>query len=295
MKEVTLQTYRERLQQVILHIQENLNEELSLDELAEISCFSPFHFHRIFRAIVGNSVHQHVRRLRLERAAHLLRQTKTRIVQLALDAGYETHESFTRAFKSEYGLTPSEFRSKAMRPTTRADWGRYDIWKAEHDANLKVDIKTLPTRRIAFVRHVGPYSAVGTAFDTLLSWAAPRGLLGGRDIEILGVCYDHPELTPLDRIRYDAALVVDEDVGAEGEIDVRELPGGDHAVVCHEGPYQELNKTYGYIYGRWLPTSGRLPADSPPFEVYLNDPDSSEPEELLTDLYIPLENIPDNR
>ncbi|MCP4711527.1 MAG: helix-turn-helix transcriptional regulator, partial [Planctomycetes bacterium] len=112
MKDQTIEDYRLRMVDVLVHIQENLDQELSLDELAGVACFSPYHFHRIFSGMVGESVNQFVRRLRLERAAEQLRQTKMSIIEIALTAGYETHESFTRVFKTMYGRSPSLFRTK---------------------------------------------------------------------------------------------------------------------------------------------------------------------------------------
>src|SRR6185436_20700588 len=110
MKPETVESYRERMLAVLVHIQEHLDDPLPLEELADVAHFSPFHFHRIFRGMVGESVKEHVRRLRLERAAHRLRFTGEPVTEIALDAGYQTHESFTRAFGAMFGESPSEFR-----------------------------------------------------------------------------------------------------------------------------------------------------------------------------------------
>lgn len=285
MKHHTLQTYRSRLLRVVQHIHEHLDQEINLDELADLSHFSSYHFHRIFRALIGEPVHQYVRRLRLEFAAVRLKQTDTPVIEIAFNSGYESHESFSRAFKAMFGASPSQFRAQRAAAALR----QVEAWRDTNpgESPMKVAIKHLTPRPIAFVPHIGPYKEVGPAFDTLMAWAAPRGLLCP-GVQILGVCYDDPTVTPSGKIRYEAAITVDDEVEPEGEVGVRTLPGGDHAVICHQGPYQELSNTYDCIYGQWLPTSGREPADDPCFEVYLNDPEGTDPEDLLTDIYIPL-------
>ena len=108
--ETTWNDYKERILRVLTHIQEHLDEALDLEELARLACFSSFHFHRIFAAMTGETIADHVRRLRLERAALELRSGAKQVIQVALDAGYEAHEAFTRAFKSAYGVSPTKFR-----------------------------------------------------------------------------------------------------------------------------------------------------------------------------------------
>lgn len=287
-KRSTIQTYRQRLLVVLVHIGEHLEDDLSLEELSGISHFSPFHFHRIFRAMVGESVSHYVRRLRLESAAVRLTQTKKPILELAMASGYSSHESFTRAFKDAFGISPSEFR-KNERPPAPGPSLRLgaETGAAEEGLDMRVQIVSLPPQKIAFIRHTGPYDQVGPAFDKLMMWAGPHGLIVP-GLKVLGVCYDDPNITAAEKIRYDAAITVDDDVDAEGEVGVRELAGGPYAVVCHQGPYNELGTTYDFMYGRWLSSMGYEPADAPPFEHYLNGPESTEPEELLTDVHVPL-------
>ncbi len=272
MKDETLRNHRERIIRAVVFIQEHLNDNIGLDELAQRNGISPFHFHRLFRALVGEPPHSYIRRLRLERAAVTLKQTTQAVTHVAFDAGFQTHEAFSRAFKTMFGIAPRVFRDEENHlggPMTD---------------NAK--IVTLQPQRIAFVRHVGPYNEVGKAFETLMEWAAPRALIAGATV--LGVSWDDPAITPPERIRYDAALTVDASVVAEDHIGVRELAGGDYVVVTHEGPYENLSQTYDFLYGRWLPDSGRELMDAPPFEVYLNHPDSTEPDDLLTDVHVPL-------
>ena len=106
MKDETVDDYQARMLRVLIHIQKKLGGELPLEELPAVAHFSPYHFHRIFRGLIGESVKEHVRRLRLERAAHRLRHTGQQITEIGLDAGYQTPESFTRAFHRMFGQSP---------------------------------------------------------------------------------------------------------------------------------------------------------------------------------------------
>src|SRR6185436_14837760 len=117
MKPATMTSHQERILRLLVTIESNLSADLSLEALARQGDFSPYHLHRVFRALVGEPVKEYVRRLRLERAAHELAYGTRPIVQIAIDAGYETHESFARAFRTAHGSAPSSYR-KAHRSET---------------------------------------------------------------------------------------------------------------------------------------------------------------------------------
>jgi AraC family transcriptional regulator len=150
-----------------------------------------------------------------------------------------------------------------------------------------VRVETLPPRRVAFLRHVGPFSQVGSTFQRLFAWAGQRALLGPA-AQALGICHDDPDVTSADKLRYDCCVTVADSVTGEGDVGVQTLAGGEYVVVTHRGPYEKLPETWRWLYGTWLPTSGREPADGPPFEVYRNSPADTAPEALLTDVCVPL-------
>lgn len=280
---------------VLVHIQQNLDAALPLEELARIAGFSAYHFHRIFRGMVGESVKQHIRRLRLERAAGHLKHTNRTVLELALEAGYETHESFTRAFKHAFDIPPSAFRDAHRPPRIEAavnvhhgDGDSLQFTPLEHKAfQMEVQIKELPSRHVAFLRHVGPYDQVGTAWERLCDWAA-RNDHFGKDTLIFGASYDDPDVTPADKLRYEACLTVEASVQGEGDISTREEAGGTFATTIHEGPYQQLGETYAKLFGGWLAQSSHKPAQEACLEFYLNDPETTEPDDLLTEICIPL-------
>lgn len=292
----TLESYQERMVRALVHIQGHLDEPLPLEDLAGVACFSPFHFHRIFRGMVGESVKEHVRRLRLERSAQRLKLSSQPVTAIALDAGYETHESFTRAFRAMFGQPPSEYRENhrplEMQPApsgihyTGGAVTQFD-GPPRGGPPLEVRIEHLDALRVAFVRHVGPYDVVGAAWGRLMSWAWPAGVFGPTT-RMLGICHDDSEITPPAKLRYDAAITVPVHVAPQGEIGIQETEPGEYAAAAHRGPYKTLGETYARLCGEWLPSSGRELRSAAPLEFYLNSPQNTAPEDLLTRIMLPL-------
>jgi AraC family transcriptional regulator len=293
MKESTEQLYKQRVLHVQMYIQQNLDRELSLEELAKESYFSVYHFHRVFRAVVGESLKEHIRRLRLERAASFLKHTNKPITNIALSAGYQTHEAFTRAFKTAFGCSPSDFRSSNSISSqgTIAHYQNYTKAKEQNlitgDNHMQVKIENIKPMRVAFVRHVGPYNQVSKAWDRLSTHLGKDGHLGSGS-KFIGICYDDPEVTAPDKVRYDACITVEESFVPENEIAVQTVGGGEYAVTTHFGPYNKLGEIYSRLFGEWLLQSSRELRPEPCLEFYLNDPDGTDPDELITDICLPL-------
>jgi AraC family transcriptional regulator len=297
MRPETEQTYQQRILRALVYIQERLDEDLPLEAVARVACFSPFHFHRLFGAMVGESVKEHIRRLRLERAAYRLQYSEQSVIGIALDAGYETHESFTRAFRAMFGAAPSHYRKRQreQRDTLAPsgihylpEGGVIDFTPLQRGGPMDVHTETLPPRKVAFLRHVGPYDeAVDATWQKILVWAGQHGLLGPQ-ARFLGISHDNPHVTPPDKLRYDACIATDQPFEPEGEIGTQLIPGGEYAVATHHGPYEQLPDTYAQLYGDWLPRSGREPAEHPGFQVYHGMLGETPPENLVTDIYVPL-------
>lgn len=272
---------------VLLYIQKNLCETISLEELAQTACFSPYHFHRIFRGMVGETVAEYIRRIRLEYAAQALRRGQKSVTDLAFEIRYESVEAFTRAFREQFGVNPGSYRKtnggEKLKPLSIADFAKGEI-------KMKIEVVNVPARRVAFVRHTGPYDQCGAVWEKLCLWAGPRGLLQP-GVEFLGLCYDDPDVTEPEKIRYDACITVSEGLAAEGEIGVQTLEAGLYARTTHHGSYQRLAQTYAELCGRWAPENGYELRPIPGFEVYLNSPDETPENELLTDIYVPIEKL----
>lgn len=294
MKESTEQIYKKRILGVLLYIQQNLDREMSLEELSRRAHFSPYHFHRIFRAVVNEPLKEHIRRLRLERAATHLKHTDRSVIDIALEAGYQTHEAFTRAFRSAMSCSPSAYRSGETVDVPPHSSGIHyhrratieDLNLVSGDKTMNVRIEDIGPARVAFVRHIGPYNEVGVAWDKLCMFLGKEGNLGP-DSRFIGMCYDDPEVTLPEKIRYDACITVDEDVAGEDDVAIQTIGGGQYAITSHLGSYDQLGRTYAELF-RWLMRDNREPRPEPCLEFYLNDPESTEPEDLVTDICVPL-------
>jgi len=281
--------HRRRILAALVFIQQHLDEKPDLDRIAAVAHFSPFHFHRVFRGLVGEGVAEHVRRLRLERAAFRLKTSGEPVLRIALEAGFEAHESFSRAFAAHFGVSPTAFRREHRHapPPAVASGVHYapdaaaDFVPFTGDPAVNVTVESFPAKRVAFVRHTGPYDQVGSAWMKLFSWAGMRGLLSGPP-EYFALCHDDPDVTPPDKLRYDACLVVHRPVEPDGEVGVQDLPAGEFATAIHVGPYSGLGATYAQICGPWAASAGRTLGPPPSMEIYLNDPRSTPPAKLRT-------------
>jgi AraC family transcriptional regulator len=297
MKIDTRNTYAARMLRVLNHIQRHLDEPLDLETLAGLTHFSPAHFHRVFKGMIGETVMEHRRRIRLERAWVRIAQDGISVTDAAFDAGYDSLEAFSRVFRRTFGLSPSQCRTNWERRFAPAPSGIHYcqgelvefLFDETGAAIMNVRIETLPERPILRVRQTGPYKdSAARAWSMLCGWAGPKGLLGPRTL-FFGIGHDDPSATAPEAIRYDAAIFVEGAAPApQPPVEADILPGGDYAVVTHQGPYEKLEDTYRAVMGQWLPQSGREPRNAPCFEVYRNDPDTTPPDELLTDIHVPL-------
>jgi AraC family transcriptional regulator len=220
----------------------------------------------------------------------------TAVTQIALEAGYGTHAAFSRAFRDRFGESPSRYR-ELNRKVTQSETGK-GVPDGHGLANgvvlnttrIALDVRLVdrPDTRVAFVRHVGPYAEMGAAWKRLIDWAEPRGLLGPKP-ECIGLSRDDPEVTPPNKLRYDACIAVGPAIRAEGDVGLQLIVGGPYAVATHRGPVERLPETYAAVLGRWLPAHNRRPRSAPCFEVYKKIPTTMPPEQLVTDVYVPLE------
>lgn len=257
----------ETLLPVLVHIQAHLDDDLSLTLLARKAGLSPFHFQRLFTQAVGESPKAYTLRLRLERAAFRLLVHESRVLDIALECGFQNHESFTRAFRRRFGTTPSSYRG-AQRFREEAPQGQTRLAYPEGRFELsETKVVRMCPMHLAFQRHVGPYESVpGTIFEGLERWASRR-LLPGPQVW-LGIGHDSPSSTPPEKLRFDAALRVDGPFASQGEIAYQLLPGGHFAVTTHAGPYDTLPEAYAKIFPRLFEIKGYKVVGLSAIEVY---------------------------
>jgi len=298
MKTTTRTDYLERIRRVLRFVQEHLDEPLDAERLARVANLSVFYFHRIFSGLVGESLGEHVRRLRLERAAGELRRTDRSVLDIALRAGYEAHEPFTRAFRDRFGLPPSAYRRidgpLAFPPALCGVHFGSDLAVSrfvplqEDSGVVDVRIETLPPRRLLAISHLGPYEGIGPAFEKVVVAAAAAGLVGP-SVTAVGIYYDNPEVTVADRLRSHAGVIVQHGTRTPPEqFEWVDLAEGEFAVGVHRGPYRTVPASYQWLFGQWLPSSGREPAHAPVQEICVNDVRQTLEDDLITHICIPL-------
>ncbi len=287
-REATIADHRERLR-VLVHIEEHMDRPLKLKELASLACFSPFHFHRIFAACVGETINEYIRRIRLEKAAIKLVHSSEPITSVALAGGYETPAAFTKAFRQHFGQNPTDFKSIRRQKSACMNL-TINMYSTEKDRiTMQPEIRTIPEQGVLFVRKTGRYDkAAAKAWSTLMEFAYSRRLMG-KNTKSFGVSRDNPDITLEKKIRYEACITFDEDVKPEGEIGIQSIGGGRYAVFLHKGPYDKLGETYNTIFSWWFPSSGEKLREASCFELYLNrDPRRTKPDNLRTEIFVPI-------
>lgn len=273
--------YEQRLARVRDHIYDHLDDDLDFARLAEIACLSPHHWHRIYHALHGETIFATVKRLRLHRAAGDLAYTSMPLEKVARRAGYESLAAFSRAFKPAYGAPPAQYRRAGGHSFSRP--GHIEGNKTMR----KVTFAEMPGMTLAGVDHVGPYMEIGRAFDKLHNLFASRNLYrpGGK---LIAVYFDDAAVVPAANLRSFAAMLVDGTTPVEPPLRSLSLDTGSYAVLRHLGPYAEMKSSYDWLFGVWLPQSGREAADRPCYEIYVNTPMDAAPKDLITDIYLPL-------
>ena len=273
--------YEDRLNRVTAYIYDHLDDALDFQTLAEIAALSPYHWHRIYHAVRGETAVATAKRLRLQRAAVDLAQTGMTIEAVAARAGYSGVQAFTRAFSEAYGLPPARYR---------ADGSHADFKPGQLEApraNWRIEIRQTPPLSLLTVEHIGSYMEIGRAFETLFGRATARGLPTPQT-RTIGVYCDDPTAVPEDKLRSHAAIVAPPDAETIAPLRRLETRGGEYAILRHKGPYADMRSAYLWLFGTWLPQSGREAADAPVIEEYLNNPRDTPPSELLTELLLPL-------
>lgn len=277
--------YHARLARVMAHIHDHLDTKLDLDCLAEIAHCSPFHWHRIWHAMYGETLADTVRRLRLQRGSGLLAHTEWPVAEVARRSGYPNARSFARAFRDHYDLQPSAYRRKGshMRFDTRAT-------AAQEPTDWLLEIRQVPAIRLAGLNHRGSCMDIGKAFEASWAHMLANGLVN-EQTQMLAVYFDDPFAVPEKQLASRAGLSLPAGSEAPTPLVVFELGGCRCAVLRHRGPYANMRAAYRWLYGQWLPASGQALADRPVFEVYLNHPRETAPADLLSDICLPLASV----
>ena len=279
----------DQLLPVLVRIQSELDTDLSLEALASTASLSKHHFHRLFARQIGETPKRYTQRLRLERAAVRLVLHRSTILDIALDCGFHSHETFTRAFRRHFGIPPKTYRREGpvARPPEDSE-PRAALPHRERDYRLSsTKLQTLEEMHLAFIRHLGPYEEVSDQlWSELSAWAERQGIPG--KLVFLGIGHDAPGITPDSQLRFDAAIRVPKPFRAEGRIGHQLLPAGIFATSTHIGHYETIPRAYGEIIPRILEWKDYQLVGLPAIEIYHTTQVSADYDLNHTDIYIPI-------
>jgi len=309
--------YTKRINRVLDYLHENYHQEITLESLADIAHFSKFHFHRIFKSIVGESLYKYILRVRLEKAAHRLRYAKKdSITKVLIDCGFNNSASFARAFKSHFKVSASQYRKTAKPAFSKECKEQSKLWQSTTTSpvyiddsqvnyqweitminrkNINIEVKELKEVTVAYIRNIGPFKGKvelwASNFNKLITWGAARNLIQCPGTQYFTVFRDDFEITDFENFKADLCISVATATKAEGEIGVSTISSGKYAVAQFEIDENEYEQAWELLYREWLPNSGYQPDDRACFEQYLNDPKQHPQQKHFIEICLPVKAI----
>ncbi len=294
-----------RINNAILYIENNLSKKLMLNDIAKEACFSPFHFHRIFSLVVGETVHNFITRKRIEKAASfLVNQNEIPITEISEKLGFTSLSSFSRAFKRFYGISPNDF--KELSPNkfskickTESKKGQVLVSFEQYICNINnslkwfhmnanVAIKNVEELQIAYISHIGEMDKIGEVFLRLIKWATPKGLMSQDNLRLLTMYHDSPKITSPDNIRSSIAIVLNSKVTVEGEVSLKSINPGKCMVSRFEITPNEFQQAWESSFV-WMSENGYRKGEKDPFEIYYNNAQEHPENKFIVDLCIPIQ------
>ncbi len=285
MKKTTQNGYNKSINIAVDYINKHLNETIDLKTIANVAMISEFHFCRIFKAYIGESIGVYINRLRMERVAHLLQISNNTLTEISEKTGYQSQQSLSKAFKKHFGVTPSAFRNLNTYLSSKLPKLKYK------SIELSPKIVEVKSKNLVYIRIIAKYGSTldyETAWGKLYEFANNQNLIN-ENSEYIGLSFDDPNITEEDKCRFYACISTDKKIKADGEFGVYKIDGGKFALFVHKGAYSGLNNLYQSIYLDWLPEHYTEIRNSNSFEKYLNSPDKVKEEDLLTEIYIPID------
>ena len=295
--------YIKRINSILAYIDTNLSADLSLETIAKLAFYSPFHFHRLFKSITNETLNGYVTRKRIEKTASILMHKKEiSISELVLLFGFSSNSAFTRAFKKYYGQSPSDFRksnSNSFRKISQINSKKgkenkvdeeyictQDNFKQWIQMNATIEIKELPEMNWAFITQIGP-NGLDAAYGRLFQWAIPKGLVD-ENLKMGRIFHDSFKITEPDKVRMSACLLLQKKVAVSGEIGLTTTPKGKCIVGHFEIPPHEFGKSWESLF-IWMKENGYAKADQNPYEIMHNDFNKHPEKKCIVDLCIPIE------
>ncbi len=294
--------HKKRINRVFEFIDKNLESDLSLNTVCEIAFFSPFHFHRVFKFITGETLNEYVNRRKIEKSALDLLHKNTMITELAHKFGFSDNSSFSRAFKKYYGISPTEFRKqnpnriskiRQLQSKNGQEYPEYDKYICIIDnlknwikMNAKIEITEMPKMNLAYVSSIGSQN-LENAYRKLIQWATPQGLINDQT-KMVTIYYDSFKITEANKVRMSAAILLNKPIKTEGEIGLTSIEAGKFIVGSFEIGLNEFEKSWTGLF-LWMNENGYKKADRNPFEIYHNNFNEHPERKAIVDFYIPVE------
>ncbi|PKF75109.1 GyrI-like domain-containing protein [Chryseobacterium sp. PMSZPI] len=299
-----MEEYKKRIVKTIQYINENLDADLSLERIAEISAYSPFHFHRIFKLITGETLQNYIIRKKIEKSAFLLAMYKEiEIKEIYLDLGFSNHSVFTKTFKKYYGVPPSQFRNSAPDQfhkilQTQSKNGQVDTVFSQYicsienllnwtKMNLKIEVKEMPEMNLAAVMSLGIVN-VEPSYNVLIDWAKKKNLFPRENVKMISVYHDSFKVTPPDKVRIHACMLLDEKLkGIEGEVFSETIDAGKFIVGRGEVTLNDFEQAWVSLF-LWMNEHNYSMRRTFPFEVYHSNFKEHPEGKMIVDFCIPI-------
>ena len=293
----TNEVYRNRINSVIDYVNNNIHNSLSLEELSGVAYFSPFHFHRIFVAVTGETVNNFINRTRNEKAARLLKFSGQSIAAIATACGFSSSSTLSRQFKQYFGISPSAYRNGDTIKNSKIgkewyDGSQYHCSMSEEELvqAFPVSIRQFPERRIAYIRVVDAFreGLVLSAFAALIAWAKKMKLFDGETI--FGMSKDDPDITPKEKYRYEACITIPKQmiVEPDGIIQTTTLPKCKYAVTAVCGDFNKVVAGINYLFDNWLINSAYECETQHGLEIFLDKENICNWDQFNLELCIPV-------
>jgi AraC family transcriptional regulator len=294
--------YAQRIDRVIDHLRANLDRPVKLVELANVACFSEYHFHRIFRAVSGETLKNFTNRIRLEKAARLLRYSEQSLTDIALDCGFSSPATFSRAFRSGYDTSPSQFRksgeikkSKICKELFPKDEYGLAMSAEEKRAAFPVRLIDIPERQVAYVRVTNAFEMdrVLAALETVIEWAQSQNVFSQGTL--FGMTVDDPDVTPRHLYRYEVCLASSLPFECMEGMSKLTMPAMRYAAVTVSGDIHKVATAWDYLYRDWLVHSVHEPEHAPALEVFLDKEKAMDWSHFELDLCLPVRKLAEMR
>ena len=273
----TSNIHHQKIQDIVVYINNHLFDSLDADILSTISGLSKYHFRRVFQTVAGENIGSYIQRLRLEHIAHLLVSTDFTLNQIAEQTNYQTKFSLAKAFKKHFGVSTSQYREK------------YKPMYDEQHAVITPEIRSILPMKVFCIEVGEKYKdelRYKLIWDRLTNYARQRNEEKSND-KFVSLSMDDPAITPIDKCRFYLGVIIDNKEN-DFQPGVIEVHGGRNNIYKKIGDSSLMHKFYGTIYGGWFAESKYGSESGFSFEMYMNRPASTLRTELITDIYIPV-------